>query len=151
VELGGDPGAGQRGSGSRRGGIMHSMSRWICPPVAVAIVGLAMWWVARNVEWGRFSFPHQAAVAALLVALGVGIAVAGLRSFAQARTTPNPMQPRNASTLVTSGVYRLSRNPMYVGDAIALAGVAVWLGSLPSLLLVAAFFLYIDRFQIAQE
>jgi protein-S-isoprenylcysteine O-methyltransferase Ste14 len=40
---------------------------------------------------------------------------------------------------------------MYVGDAIALAGVAVWLGSLPSLLLVAAFVLYIDRFQIAQE
>jgi protein-S-isoprenylcysteine O-methyltransferase Ste14 len=127
------------------------MSRWICPPLAFAIVGIAMWWVAGHVGWGRFSFAYQAALAAMLIALGIAIVAASLGSFARARTSPNPMQPRNASTLVTSGVYRFSRNPMYLGDAIALAGVGVWLGSLPAVLLVAVFVVYIDRFQIARE
>jgi protein-S-isoprenylcysteine O-methyltransferase Ste14 len=127
------------------------MNRWISPPVAFVIAAVAMWWIGRTVESGRFTFAHQSASGIALIVLGLAIVAVSLRSFARAGTTPNPLRPRNATELVTSGAYALSRNPMYVGDAVALVGIAVWLGSLPSLLPIAAFVVYIDRVQIAAE
>jgi protein-S-isoprenylcysteine O-methyltransferase Ste14 len=124
--------------------------RWISPPVALVIAAIAMWWTGQS-TFGRFSFPHQRWAGGAVMLFGLVIVAASLRLFVKARTTPNPMQPRNASELVTSGVYRVSRNPMYLGDAVMLIGIAVWLGSLPSLLCVAAFVAYIDRFQIPSE
>jgi len=127
------------------------MRQIISPPVAFAIAVVAIWWLDRNVEWGRFSFPYQAMLGLGLIVFGISLIAVSLWSFARARTTPNPLQLRRASALVTSGPYRLSRNPMYVGDAIALAGIAIWFGSAPGLIVVAAFVVYIDHIQIAQE
>ena len=127
------------------------MNRWISPPVAFAIAAIMMWWIGRSLEFGRFSFAYQSAAGIALIVLGMAIVAISLWSFAKARTTPNPMQPKNATRLVTSGIYTLSRNPMYVGDAIMLMGIAIWLGSVPSLLLVAPFVAWIDRFQIPAE
>jgi len=127
------------------------MNRWISPPVAFAIAALAMWWIGRSIEFGHYAFASQSAVGIGLIVLGLAVVAVSLKSFATAGTTPNPMQPKNATELVTSGIYSLSRNPMYVGDAVMLVGIAVWIGSVPSLVLVAAFIVYIDRFQIAAE
>ncbi len=127
------------------------MNRWISPPVAFAIAAVAMWGIGRAVEFGRYLFAWQGTLAIALVVLGLLVVVVSLKSFASAGTTPNPTQPRNASELVTSGVYAWSRNPMYVGDAMMLAGVAVWIGSALNLVLLAAFVVYIDRVQIAAE
>jgi protein-S-isoprenylcysteine O-methyltransferase Ste14 len=127
------------------------MTRWLSPPVAFALAAIATWWIGSTVAVGRYSFAYQAAVAVAVVVVGVAIVAVSLRSFAAVGTTPNPTQPRNATTLVTSGVYAMSRNPMYVGDAIILAGLAIWFGSVPGLLPIAAFVWYIDRFQIAAE
>jgi protein-S-isoprenylcysteine O-methyltransferase Ste14 len=127
------------------------MNRWILPPVAFAIAAVGMWVVGRAVDLGRYDFRYQGALAIGLVVLGLLVIVVSLRIFASAGTTANPAQPRNASELVTSGVYSLSRNPMYVGDAVMLAGIAVWVGSVLNLVLLAAFIAYIDRVQIAAE
>jgi len=127
------------------------MNRWIPPPVAFGIAALAMWWIRRTAEFGLFSFAYQSALGIALVVLGFALIAVSLRSFAREGTTPNPLHPKNATELVTSGAYGFSRNPMYVGDAIALFGIAVWLGSLPSLLPIAAFIVYVDRVQIAAE
>ena len=128
-----------------------TMTRWISPPVAFAIAAITMWWIGRGVEFGRFSFAYQSAAGIALIVLGLAIVAVSLSSFAKARTTPNPMQPNKATELVTSGVYTLSRNPMYVGDAVMLMGIAIWLGSVPSFLPVAAFVAWIDRAQVAAE
>jgi protein-S-isoprenylcysteine O-methyltransferase Ste14 len=127
------------------------MSRWIPPPVALAIAAVAMWLIGRSVPFARFSFPFQTVVAVVLIVLGIGVAAWGLRAFARAGTTPNPVHPTRATRLVTSGPYAFTRNPMYLGDAIALLGVAMWTGSALSLLALAAFIAFIDRLQIAAE
>lgn len=127
------------------------MNRWISPPVAFAVAAVAMWWIGRGVEFGRYSFGYQAPAGIALILLGLGIVTVSIRSFVVAGTTPHPMQPKNATLLVTSGAYALSRNPMYVGDAVMLAGIAAWIGSVLNIVLIAAFVGYIDRFQIAAE
>lgn len=127
------------------------MNRWISPPVAFGLAILGMWLMKRYIPSGHYSLPYQSAAAAALVVIGVLAVICSLRLFARAGTTPNPMAPGNATELVTSGVYRVSRNPMYLGDAIMLLGVAVWFGSWFAFVWLGAFILYIDRLQIRAE
>jgi protein-S-isoprenylcysteine O-methyltransferase Ste14 len=100
--------------------------------------------------------PHVPAAVRLgacivLALVGLAFGVAGVVSFRRARTTVNPTTPAAASSLVSSGVYRITRNPMYVGLALLLFAWAVFLSSAWSLLGVLAFVLYIGRFQIVPE
>jgi hypothetical protein len=73
----------------------------------------------------------------LLVLAGLGVALAGVLAFRRARTTVNPMAPQRATAVVRTGLYRLSRNPMYLGLALALLGLAAWGSSLTGYALVA--------------
>ncbi|MCG9730872.1 isoprenylcysteine carboxylmethyltransferase family protein [Shewanella sp. Isolate13] len=87
----------------------------------------------------------------LLLALGVLCAFAGVISFNRAKTTVHPLKPETASALVTSGIYRFSRNPMYLGMAFTLCAWACYLGNIWSLVGVIGFLLYMYRFQIRPE
>lgn len=72
-------------------------------------------------------------------------------SFIRHKTTVNPQSPDRATTLVTSGVYSITRNPMYVGMLIVLMALVLWLGAVSAVSAVLAFFLMIDRVQIRGE
>ena len=72
-------------------------------------------------------------------------------AFLRARTTVTPLKPEKASTLVVSGLYRVSRNPMYLGMLILLIGWTLWLGNPASLLLLPVFVIYVTVFQIKPE
>ena len=72
-------------------------------------------------------------------------------SFRRAHTTVNPMQPSSASSLVTSGIYRYTRNPMYLGMLFVLVGWALYLANVLVFLFLPAFILYMNRFQIEPE
>ena len=91
------------------------------------------------------------ALAGALAVTGVGFDLLGLLAFFRSQTTINPLRPAKASALVTGGIYRITRNPMYVGLAFLLTGWAAWLGSLWPFLGPALFVAYITRFQIAPE
>ncbi len=110
-----------------------------------------MWAVARYVLWGRVEFAAQMPLAASLLAAGLLIALAAMVSFITAKTTINPMRPARASSLITSGVYRYSRNPIYLADALILTALAVWLGSICNSLILFIFLWVIQRFQIRAE
>jgi protein-S-isoprenylcysteine O-methyltransferase Ste14 len=97
------------------------------------------------------AFPVRELVAIAAIVLGIAIAAAGVIEFRRSSTTVNPMNPGKSSSIVTSGVYRWSRNPMYLGMATALLGVAAWRASLPGYLLVPLFCALLDRFQIQPE
>ena len=82
------------------------------PPPLVAIgVALLMWLTSRVV--GPFEVPYVLRVIATLafVVVGLGFDLAGLVSFVRAKTTINPIKPASTSSLVITGVYRVTRNP----------------------------------------
>lgn len=111
------------------------MPRWlehrIPPPLIDAVCAGVMWVLVRafpQAQWSDGSVWVTGA-ALTLAALGGGVALAGVLAFRRARTTVNPLAPQRASALVTGGIYRVTRNPMYLGMLIVLAGWAVWLGN----------------------
>lgn len=122
------------------------------PPAGVALVAaLLMWAIAGATPSWRMHVPARLTIAAALAVLGAAIAVAGVLEFRRARTTVNPLNPGATSVLVLTGVYRFSRNPMYLGLAIVLLAGALYLSHALTLLGVAAFVAYIHRFQIMPE
>ena len=93
----------------------------------------------------------RAAMAAALLVSALFAILSGIVSFRQARTTVNPMKPETATTLVTSGVFRYTRNPMYLGMLLVLLAWAAFLASPASLAGVIAFVIYMRHFQIRPE
>jgi protein-S-isoprenylcysteine O-methyltransferase Ste14 len=121
------------------------------PPLVAAIFMFGMWLLPLFPEPALFT-PHlRIALAALVVLIGQGIAVAGMIAFRRARTTINPVRASEASSLVSGGVYRFTRNPMYLGWALTLFAWALYLGNLLALTALPMFVWYITRFQIAPE
>ncbi|TRZ56580.1 MAG: isoprenylcysteine carboxylmethyltransferase family protein [Rhodocyclaceae bacterium] len=122
------------------------------PPVPLAFAfGGAMWLASAQLPVLAFALPGRIAVSTTLGGLGLIVAIIGIIAFRKAMTTINPMQPGAASVLVTSGAYRLSRNPMYVGLLLTLGGWAVFLSHTLALLFLPAFVTYMNRFQISPE
>ncbi len=122
------------------------------PPVAlVFIAALAMWALAQGLPSWAFVIPLRGPLALLVALAGVGIAMAGVAEFRRAHTTVNPTTPEASSSVVDTGIYRRSRNPMYLGFLLVLAGWAVYLGHLAALLMLPVFVLYMNRFQIQPE
>ena len=121
------------------------------PPLVAAGVGLIMWSLSLP-QLAAFPRGRVLMAAAIFIAvIGIGIAVSGNVAFRRARTTVNPFKPQTASSLVTSGIYRRTRNPMYLGMLVVLVGWAVFLADALSMLAVVLFPAYITRFQIKPE
>ena len=122
------------------------------PPVAVTLLLAAvMWGVSLVTPSITLSIFLRAGIAGVLALAGVVISVAGVESFRRAKTTVNPTRPGSTSTMVTSGIYRLTRNPMYLGFLLVLVGWAVFLSNVPALFGTLIFVLYMNRFQIRPE
>jgi protein-S-isoprenylcysteine O-methyltransferase Ste14 len=130
---------------------MHRMELRI-PPLALAMAFAgAIALASAYAPLLRLPFPGHRFAAASLAIAGFAIALAGVVQFRQARTTVNPTSPERTSAVVTSGLYRWSRNPMYLGMTLILLGIAVWASTLAGLLLVAVFCACLTRFQIVPE
>jgi len=128
------------------------MHRRLPPLLVTFVLAILMWGAAR--VWPRLSFDLPAAhmLAATIALAGVAVCALGVASFRRSQTTVDPRRPAKASALVASGVYRLSRNPMYLGFLLLLVAWGVYLSHVPSLLLVPpAMALYLNRFQIPLE
>ena len=122
------------------------------PPVAwVGLFALGMILTARLFPETRIDFPGRAPAAYALVLAGLGVAIAGVLAFRRHGTTVDPTRPERASALVTSGIYAVTRNPMYVGMALAVAGIGLRTGSLIALSLAPVFVLALTKFQIEPE
>ena len=122
------------------------------PPVAVFLVfGALIWVIDRAVPAAAFTLPGAAIIAAALAGVGAFFGVAGILAFRRQGTTVHPIHPDRASAVVTVGVYRFTRNPMYLGLALFLLAFAIRLGNLVAVAFVPAFMAYMTRFQIRPE
>lgn len=128
----------------------HALETRIPPPVVALIVALLMW--NASAWWPLLDVPAwRIPLVLLLVAAGAAFDLSGLWAFHRAKTTVNPMKPHKTSSLVSGGVYRITRNPMYVGMVLFLSAGAVMLWSPLALFGPPVFVAYISRFQIAPE
>ncbi|MFI4868733.1 MAG: methyltransferase family protein [Steroidobacterales bacterium] len=127
------------------------MTPRIPPPIVMLAAGACMWALWRWLPLSHWIAAPWNRVGALPGALGMAIVVAALGRFRQASTTVNPMDPSKATRLVTDGVFRISRNPMYLGLLLLLIGWALWLGSASVWLIPPLFVITITALQIVPE
>ncbi|MEH6471532.1 MAG: isoprenylcysteine carboxylmethyltransferase family protein [Halopseudomonas sp.] len=130
---------------------MSALELKIPPLLLVVIFVVVMKGVALLLPGARCleSFGLMALV--ILASAGAGIVIWGGLCFRRAKTTLDPTCPDTASSLVTSGVDRRTRNPMYLGFLLCLLGWGLFLANLLSLMLVGLFVVYMNRFQIEPE
>ena len=130
---------------------MFQLELKIPPPLVAVITAGAMYGAAQLLPVFALSPTVRVGTALALAAVGAAFDMAGLLAFRRAKTTVNPMTPQRSSSVVNSGVYRLTRNPMYLGLVFFLLAWAVYLSSAWALLGGPVFMVYITRFQIQPE
>ena len=123
----------------------------IPPPVYMLIMAYIMWLLDKflplynwlNSPWNKLGL--------IIIGMAILLDIWSLLLFFHAKTTPNPMKPGSTSHLVTSGLYRYSRNPMYLGLLMMLIGWGLYLGSLSPLSMLPLFIRLLTKQQIEPE
>ena len=125
------------------------METKIPPPVVTLIFGFAIY-LSRKI-FPEIEIQYASFFGMFLLLLGFFILISAVKLFRNDKTTVNPLSPEQATKLVTSGIFKLSRNPMYLGMAVILASVAVFFNIIGGIIFMALFCLYITKFQIIPE
>lgn len=122
------------------------------PPVAVLLVAVLLLaaghWLLPGLS---LSLPGQVSAALLFGLAGIVPGIQAVVEFIARKTTVNPMEPEKATTLVTDGIYRFSRNPMYLGLLCLLLAFALFWGTLTVIVVAPLFVWYMTEFQIKPE
>jgi protein-S-isoprenylcysteine O-methyltransferase Ste14 len=125
------------------------MEKKIPPPIVTLIFGFATY-LSRKI-FPEIEIQYSSFFGIFLLLLGFFILISAVKLFRNDKTTVNPLSPEQATKLVTNGIFKLSRNPMYLGMAVILASVAVFFNIIGGIIFMALFCLYITKFQIIPE
>jgi len=123
----------------------------ISPTLIFSILVGFMVLLAKYLPIGRFAFFGSIAVIGFLSFLGVLLSTLALVQFIKNKTTVNPKEPLKTSKLITSGVYKYSRNPMYLVLLLLLIAISLYLKNAFNLFLVVGFVSYMNVNQIIPE
>jgi protein-S-isoprenylcysteine O-methyltransferase Ste14 len=134
-----------------KGIIVKTLELKIPPVILVLVTAGLMWALEVAVPSLGFTLSASPFIALALAAMGAAFALLGVLAFRAAGTTVDPRVPDQSVSLVVRGVYRISRNPMYVGFLFVLIAWGIFLGNLASLVLLPVFVIYMNRFQIVPE
>ncbi|GLT15943.1 methyltransferase family protein [Vibrio algivorus] len=131
---------------------MQLLELKIKPPIVSVIAvmimfGLDYWLPSDRLGVGQY----RLGIVLGLVLIGFMLAVIGVKTFIQAETTIHPDLKHATNKLVTNGIYRLSRNPMYLGMLLNLLAISVWLNNWLTIGVCIGFVCYISQFQIKPE
>lgn len=122
------------------------------PPVIVMLVFSSLMWIAAEpLPQFTHSYSVSAYLACATLVCAVAVALAGVVAFRRARTTVDPTRPEAATSIVRSGVYRINRNPMYLGFLLVLVSLAMWLCNAIATSGPILFLLYMNALQIKPE
>ncbi|UHQ18549.1 isoprenylcysteine carboxylmethyltransferase family protein [Lysobacter sp. KIS68-7] len=123
----------------------------IPPPIAMVLAGVVAWLLSLLAPGLALHVPLHRTLAVLITLAGIALAIVAKRTFDRAGTTVNPLRPDQATQLVTTGVFRHSRNPMYVGQCLSLAGWCMWLDNALAWVAVPMLVAYLTVLQIKAE
>ncbi|UPR50991.1 isoprenylcysteine carboxylmethyltransferase family protein [Vibrio cyclitrophicus] len=122
------------------------------PPVALfIIVFIVSYLCAQELSLGTLALPYGIVVLAVGIVLSGIIGILGIWEFRKQKTTVNPIKVETASSVVDSGIFGYTRNPMYLGLFILLFCFGYFFQNLLSVLLSFVFVVYMTQFQIKPE
>ena len=123
----------------------------IPPLLLVCAWALIMWALSTLIPMGSLAYKYNIAVFGIFFTLGFIALISGVLHFGKVGTTVNPTAPAKSRTLVTFGIYRITRNPMYLGLLLMLVGWGIYLSNSISLFSLVGFVAYMNKFQITPE
>jgi protein-S-isoprenylcysteine O-methyltransferase Ste14 len=97
------------------------------------------------------TFNYQGSLSVLVLILGLACAIPSFKLFARYKTTISPLKPSDATALVTEGMYRYSRNPMYLGLLLLTIASTIWFGTWFGIIINIVFIFLINFLQIIPE
>lgn len=118
------------------------------PPVWLA-GAIALLWVERQTTGGLDTGAWGLWGGRVLIGLGLLLMVAAIWEFMRAKTSPIPHT--EPAAIITSGIFARTRNPIYLGDALVLAGFGLGWGAVSTLIVLPLFVALIDRRFIKAE
>ncbi|WP_028303867.1 methyltransferase family protein [Oceanospirillum maris] len=130
---------------------MHWLELKVPPPVVALFLAVAIYLAAPVFPSLPLGENGRLILACIFAGIGISFDLAGLYGFHKAHTTINPLAPKKASVLVTTGIYRFTRNPMYIGLACLLMAWGCYWGSSAVVIDLPLFIAYITVFQIKPE
>lgn len=130
---------------------MQTLELKIPPVVLVALFAFAMCVLAQVLSSLFVPAVWVKGLAVVFIGSGAWVALLGVLAFRRAKTTVDPRVPQQSVSLVVSGIYRYSRNPMYLGFLLWLIGLACYLLNIAAFALLPLFVWYMNRFQIKPE
>ena len=123
----------------------------ILPPLVMLGFGFLMYLLNRFLPVGQFEFFGRKELSIALYILALLVICISIFQFVRAKTSTNPIDLTKTSSLVTKGIFKYSRNPMYLGMLLILLGYGLTLGNAFNTLLAAGFVYYMNHFQIGKE
>ncbi|OIO74571.1 MAG: isoprenylcysteine carboxyl methyltransferase [Zetaproteobacteria bacterium CG1_02_53_45] len=130
---------------------MKRLSLKIPPPLVALLCAVAIWGLSEIFPPHGIGVEIRRSIACILLGMAISIDLWALVSFKLAKTTIDPRYPHKTSAIVSSGIYRYTRNPMYLGLILTLSALSIWLGAKFGLFVVGGFIMYINTFQIIPE
>lgn len=127
------------------------LQRLVLPPMVMAVCAAGMTATRWLAEWGWQDNRVMLWTAGALAVASVLIMFSASYAFHRAGTTLHPQKFQQVSALLVNGVFRFSRNPVYLGQVLLLAAWGLLLGGIGVWLWWGLFFAYLDRVQIPRE
>ena len=127
------------------------MKLLIPPPIQALLSAIMMWLISRYFTHANFSLNGINIFALIFLIIAAIIIILSMYKFKKIKTTISPLRPNKTSSLVNSGIYAYTRNPMYLGLLLMLFSTALFLKNLISFLIIPLFILFITKNQILPE
>ena len=127
---------------------METFSK-IPPPLVVLILVISTFFSSKKID--LIHIPLQSLISIFILSIGILILLNPVLKFKKSKTTINPIKFNKVNKLVTSGIYKYSRNPMYLGLLMIVISSSIFYLNIFSILTPLFFYLWINRFQIKRE
>ena len=121
----------------------------IPPPLVVLILVFSNFLSSKKVD--VVLIPNQTLVSILILLIGILILILPVSKFIKSKTTIDPIKFKKVNKLVTSGIYKYSRNPMYLGLLLIVISSSILYLNIYSVMTPIFFYYWINRFQIKRE